>query len=152
MKRTGEAIWRGILKTGAGQISTHSHILDNAPYSYISRFDRNHGTNPEELIAAAHAGCFSMQLAAELEKARIPFSEIYTTATFSFEKSAQGWTVEEILLNTKGTVDVKHEDEFLLAAGRAKETCPVSRLLKANITLQAMVVEPEVNELPGAAP
>ena len=152
MKRSGEAIWRGILKTGAGQVSTQSRYLDNAPYSYVSRFERNHGTNPEELIAAAHAGCFSMQLAAELEKDHIPFSEIQTLATFSFEKSANGWGVEEILLNTKGVLDIKYEDGFLAAAARAKESCPVSRLLKANIILQAMVAEAEVNEQPGAAP
>src|SRR5271170_97853 len=101
MKRKASAIWNGDLKTGTGSISTETGVLSNAPYGFVSRFEGGKGTNPEELIAAAHAGCFSMALSAQLGTANLKPQKIETTATVSLNKLEQGWTVTDVHLEVK---------------------------------------------------
>jgi len=104
MKRTGSAIWQGDLKTGKGTVSTDSGVLSHTPYSFSTRFENGKGTNPEELIAAAHAGCFTMALSAQLGEAGLTPEKLETTATVIFEKGEAGWTVTNITLNVRGKV------------------------------------------------
>src|SRR5271169_1881247 len=104
MKRKASAIWNGDLKTGKGSISTESKTLSNVQYSFTTRFENGVGTNPEELIAAAHAGCFSMALSAQLGEAGLKPEKIETTAAVSLEKLDKGWTVTEINLDVKAKV------------------------------------------------
>ena len=137
MKRKASAIWEGGLKDGKGVVSTESGILDNTKYSFHTRFEDAPGTNPEELIAAAHAGCFSMALSAELEKAGYKADKIETEAILSFEKREEGFTVTRILLDTTAKVPGIKKDEFDMIAGNAKVGCPISRLLKTEILLDA---------------
>jgi osmotically inducible protein OsmC len=141
MKRTAHAVWRGDLKTGRGTLSTESKVLREAPYSFSSRFEGSQGTNPEELVAAAHAGCFSMALSLELEKSGIHPHEIYTTAAVHSEKENGQWNIRGIHFTTKAIVDKIDADKFHLAANRAKENCPISRLLRGHITLDAAIEE-----------
>src|SRR5580704_18054375 len=104
MKRKASAVWNGDLKTGKGSFSTESKALSNAQYSFTTRFENGAGTNPEELIAAAHAGCFSMALSAQLGEAGLKPEKIETSATVSLEKLDKGWTVTEVLLEVKAKV------------------------------------------------
>jgi len=137
MKRKASAHWQGDLKGGKGTISSDSGVLSDARYSFTTRFENEKGTNPEELIAAAHAGCFSMALSAELGKASLTPESIRTTATVSLDKLDTGWTVTESHLDVTAKVPGASQEAFLTAALAAETGCPISRLLKAKITLDA---------------
>jgi osmotically inducible protein OsmC len=139
MKRRASAVWNGELKTGKGSISTESGSLSNLQYSFTSRFENGVGTNPEELIAAAHAGCFSMALSNQLGSAGMKPEKIETTATVNMEKLEKGWTVTDILLDVKAKVPGADPIAFDKAAGEAKAGCPISRLLNAKITLKTLL-------------
>jgi osmotically inducible protein OsmC len=137
MKRKANAEWRGDLKTGKGKLTTDSGVLSGAAYSFTTRFENEKGTNPEELIAAAHAGCFAMALSAELGKANLTPESLRATATVSLEKLESGWTVTASHLDLVARVPGASEQAFQTAADGAKANCPISRLLKAKITLDA---------------
>jgi osmotically inducible protein OsmC len=137
MKRKASAIWRGGLKDGNGAISSESGVLKETQYSFGTRFENGIGTNPEELIAAAHAGCFSMAFAAELGKAGITPESIHTTATITLEMLPTGPTVTESHLEVTAKVPGGDKAKLLEIASGAKAGCPISRLLKANITMDA---------------
>ncbi len=137
MKRTATAEWRGDLKTGKGAISTESGVLNAAGYSFTTRFEGEKGTNPEELIAAAHAGCFTMAVSAELGKANLTAEKLTTTATVTLEKEASGLSVTSSHLELTAKIPGATEEAFLAAARTAETNCPISKLLKAKITLDA---------------
>ena len=139
MDRTASAVWHGGLKDGKGQISTQSGVLKDSQYSFGTRFENGIGTNPEELIAAAHAGCFTMALSAQLTTANLPPESIDTKATVTFEKTDAGPTITKILLATTAKVPGADKAAFDKAAQDAKSNCPISRLFKNNteITLDA---------------
>lgn len=137
MKRKALAIWQGGLKEGKGTISSESGVLRDSQYSFGTRFESGVGTNPEELIAAAHAGCFSMALSAELGKAGIAPESIRTTATVTLDKTDAGWTVTESHLDVTAKIPGVDTARFEAAAGAAKAGCPISRLLKTNITMDS---------------
>ena len=142
MKRKASAVWNGDLKTGRGQVSTESTVLKDAKYSFATRFENGPGTNPEELIGAAHAGCFSMALSAELSKAGFIPESVNTSATVNLENDPQtSWTVTGIHLETRAKVPGISAEKFAEVAAGAKAGCPISRLLKAvEITLDAKLV------------
>ena len=137
MKRKASAVWRGGLKDGKGTISSESGVLEETQYSFSTRFENGIGTNPEELIAAAHAGCFSMAFSAELGKAGITPESIHTTATITMDKTDAGWTVTESHLDVAAKIPGIDTAKFTAAANAAKAGCPISRLLKANVTMDA---------------
>lgn len=137
MQRTASAVWTGALKDGKGTISTQSGILSSTPYSFTTRFEGAKGTNPEELIAAAHAGCFTMALSAQLGTMNFTPQSLRTTATLSFEKLDAGWTISKIHLDVAGRVPGISAEAFQNVAQSAKANCPVSRVLKAEITMNA---------------
>ncbi|XHR31259.1 MAG: OsmC family protein [Chthoniobacteraceae bacterium] len=137
MYRKASAVWNGGLRDGSGTISTESGALPGVAYSFSKRFENEAGTNPEELIAAAHAACFSMALSAQLEKAGMKPERIQTTAAVSLEKGPDGFVIPAVHLDAAVTIAEPDEAAFELAAERAKATCPVSRLLNAEITLNA---------------
>ncbi len=137
MKRTAAAEWKGGLKDGAGIVSTGSGTLKNVRYSFRDRFEDGQGTNPEELIAAAHAGCFSMALSGELGKANLTPDSIQTTANLTLDKTDAGWTVTAIRLDLRARVPGATPEAFDKAAQDAKRGCPISRLLNTEITLDA---------------
>ena len=139
MKRKASAVWNGDLKTGDGRISTESRTLSNAQYSFMTRFENGVGTNPEELIAAAHAGCFSMALSAQLGTAGLKPEKIETTASVTLEQLDKGWTVTEVLLEVKAKVPGVDPAAFDKSANDAKAGCPISRLLNAKITMNAVL-------------
>lgn len=140
MKRNASAHWAGDLKTGKGTISTESGVLSKTQYSFSTRFENGVGTNPEELIAAAHAGCFSMAFSGQLGAAGLTAESIETTATVTFEKLEAGFTVTESHLVMKAKVPGATKEAFDTAAGNAKAGCPISRLLNTKITLDAQLV------------
>lgn len=141
MDRSASAVWHGGLKDGRGTISTSSGVLKDQQYSFSSRFESGSGTNPEELIAAAHAGCFSMAFANELATAGHPASSVDTTAVVTLEMLPGGPTVTKIHLKNKSSVPGIDKAKFDEIAKKAKEGCPISRLLKAaEITLDAQLV------------
>ena len=135
--RKPSAVWHGSLKEGNGRISTDSGVLRDTQYSFSTRFEDGQGTNPEELIAAAHAGCFSMALSGQLTTAGHPPEAINTTATLTMEKTDAGFTVTKIHLDVTAKVPGIDEAGFDTAANNAKAGCPISRLLKAEITMTA---------------
>jgi osmotically inducible protein OsmC len=137
MKRNANAEWRGGLKDGRGTISTDSGVLENAQYSFSTRFEDGKGTNPEELIAAAHAGCFSMALSGQLGNAGLTAESIRTTAGVKLEKTDAGFTITEVHLTVAARVPGASQEQFDTAAANAKAGCPVSRVLNAKITLEA---------------
>ena len=138
MDRSASAIWHGDLKQGTGALTTQSHVLNDTPYSFHTRFEDGVGTNPEELIAAAHAGCFTMALSSQLTSAGHPPTTIETTAVVTLATTDAGPTVTKIHLSTHATVTGIEKDKFDELAKKAKEGCPISRLLKAaEITLDA---------------
>ncbi|MEQ8404503.1 MAG: OsmC family protein [Oceanicaulis sp.] len=137
MKRTGHALWNGDLKTGKGELSTASGVLRDTPYSYTARFEDGAGANPEELIGAAHAGCFSMALAMILSEERHAPDEIRTQADVTLEKAGEGFEITAVHLSTRAKVSSLDADGFEKFAKSAKDNCPVSKLLKAEITLDA---------------
>jgi lipoyl-dependent peroxiredoxin len=137
MKRKGSAIWNGGLKDGKGTVSTDSGVLANTPYSFSARFENGKGTNPEELIGAAHAGCFSMALSGQLGAAGMTAESIATTASVTLEKVGDGFSITAVHLDVTAKIPGAGRDAFLKAANAAKEGCPVSKLLKATITMDA---------------
>ena len=139
MKRKASAVWRGGLKDGKGSLSTESGVLRDSQYSFGTRFENGMGTNPEELIAAAHAGCFAMAFSAELGKAGITPDSISVTATVSLDKTNAGWTVTASHLEVTAKVPGADRNQVLSIANVAKLGCPISRLLKAHITMDAKV-------------
>ena len=137
MKRTATAEWRGGLKDGKGEISTQSGVLAKTQYSFGTRFEQGAGTNPEELIAAAHAGCFAMALSMILGEAKLVAESIHVTATVSLEKVETGWTITESHLDLKAKIPGANKETFETAAKNAKAGCPISRLMTAKITMDA---------------
>ena len=137
MQRTASVVWNGALKDGKGSISTQSGTLSDAPYSFVTRFENQKGTNPEELIAAAHAGCFTMALSAQLGTMNVTPQSLRTTAAVTLEKLDAGWTISKIHLDVTANVPGISASAFDSAAASAKANCPVSRLLKAEITMEA---------------
>jgi len=137
MKRNASAEWRGGLKDGKGTISTDSGVLADTQYSFSTRFEEGVGTNPEELIAAAHAGCFSMALSGQLGNANLTAESIRTTASVKLEKTDAGFTVTEVHLQVVARVPGASQEAFETAANNAKAGCPISRLLNAKITMEA---------------
>lgn len=138
MKRTASAVWRGDLKSGRGVVSTESKVLQDAPYAFGTRFEDAPGSNPEELIGAAHAGCFSMALSGQLQKAGFTAESISTSAEVTLENDPQtSWTVKKIHLTTTAKVPGVSPEKFAELANGAKGGCPISRLLKAEISLDA---------------
>jgi osmotically inducible protein OsmC len=137
MKRNGSAEWKGGLKDGKGTVSTDSGVLSNTQYSFSTRFEDGKGTNPEELIAAAHAGCFSMALSGQLGSAGMTAESIRTTASVNLEKTDAGFTITAVHLNVTAKIPGADRAKFETAAANAKAGCPVSRLLNATITMDA---------------
>ena len=137
MKRKASAEWKGGLKDGKGTMSTDSGVLKNNQYSFSTRFENGVGTNPEELIAAAHAGCFSMALSGQLGNANLKADSIRTTATVTMEKTDAGFTVTASHLDVVARGPGASNEQFQTAASNAKSGCPISRLLKADITMNA---------------
>jgi len=137
MVRKASAEWRGGLKDGAGTISTESGTLKNTQYSFKARFESGTGTNPEELIAAAHAGCFSMALSAQLGAAGITAESIRTTASVTLEKVGEGFSVTSSHLDLIARIPGVEPAAFQKAADAAKAGCPISKLLNAAVTLSA---------------
>ena len=137
MKRTASAVWNGDLKSGKGTVSTQSGVLKDTGYSFTTRFENGTGTNPEELIAAAHAGCFAMALSAFLGKAGFTPERIATNADLNLEQVNGNWTITAIHLDLKAKVPKIDQKQFEAIATDAKANCPVSRVLNANITLTA---------------
>ena len=135
MIRKASAVWKGSLKEGKGTISTDSGVLSTTPYSFATRFEDGRGTNPEELIAAAHAGCFTMALSAQLGNAGITAESLETTAAVTLEKLESGFTVTKVHLDLTARIPGVDKAAFEKAAQDAKAGCPISRLLKAEITL-----------------
>jgi len=137
MERTASAVWNGSLKERKGTITTQSGVLSDAPYSFVTRFENGKGTNPEELIAAAHAGCFTMALSAQLGTMNFTPQSLRTSAKLTLEKLDAGWTISKIHLDVSARVPGISASAFESAAASAKANCPVSRLLKAEITMDA---------------
>jgi lipoyl-dependent peroxiredoxin len=137
MQRKARAVWKGGLKDGQGSVSSDSGILSNTKYSFKTRFEDGPGTNPEELIAAAHASCFSMALSAQLGSANLTPESINTTANLSLEKLDSGWTITAVHLDVNAKVPGASAEQFNKAAEDAKANCPVSKVLNAKITLDA---------------
>lgn len=137
MERTATAVWTGSLKDGKGSISTPSGVLQDSPYSFLTRFENGKGTNPEELIAAAHAACFAMALSAQLGTMNFTPQSLRTSATVALEKLDAGWTVTKSHIELAAKIPGITAEAFESAAQSAKANCPISRLLKAEITLSA---------------
>jgi lipoyl-dependent peroxiredoxin len=137
MKRTASAVWQGTLKEGSGTVSMQSGVLKDTPYSFRSRFGDGTETNPEELIAAAHAGCFTMALSLVLGNAGFPAERLATTATLSLDQVAGRWIISTVHLDLTAKVPGIDREDFEAAAEEAKQNCPVSQVLKATITLKA---------------
>src|SRR5262249_19187808 len=139
MQRNASAHWTGGLKDGQGTLTAPSGVLKNTPYSFATRFESQPGTNPEELIAAAHAGCFSMALSAQLGAAGMTAQSIDTTATVTLEKLEAGFAITTVHLQVKARIPGADKAKFDQAAKNAKEGCPVSKLLNAKITMDAQL-------------
>jgi osmotically inducible protein OsmC len=137
MKRSGSAVWRGGLKDGSGSVSTESGVLSAAPYNFGMRFENQKGTNPEELIAAAHAACFSMALSLFLGQEGMTAESIDTKATVSLEEVGGGFSVTSSHLETSVKIPNADRAKFEKAVETAKSGCPISKLLNAKITLDA---------------
>jgi lipoyl-dependent peroxiredoxin len=137
MQRKASVQWQGDLKAGKGTVSTDSGVLKDTPYSFAKRFGDEPGTNPEELIAAAHASCFTMALSAELGKANLVAERLRTTCTVTLDKVDGGWGVTESHLELTARVPGASEEAFRQAAQAAETGCPISKLLKTKITLDA---------------
>jgi osmotically inducible protein OsmC len=140
MIRKAKAVWRGTGRDGDGDLSTDSGVLAQTPYSYRTRFENEKGTNPEELIAAAHAGCFTMALAFQLQTAGYTPTELVTEAAVSLEPEGQGFTITRSALTLSASVPTLDEATFRRLAEAAEKNCPVSKVLRAEITLDAKLV------------
>ena len=139
MKRSAQAKWQGDLKTGTGTISTASGTLATTPYSFHSRFEQGAGTNPEELLAAAHAGCFTMALSAQLAQAGLNAESLETSCTITLEQKDGSFAITESHLQLKAKVPGATKEAFDKATGAAKSGCPVSKLFNTTITLEAQL-------------
>lgn len=139
MIRKATAVWRGTGKDGEGDLTTDSGVLSKTPYSYKARFENQQGTNPEELIAAAHAGCFTMALAFQLQLAGHNPTELRTEAAVSLDPEGQGFRISRSALTLHATVPGLADEEFRKLAEAAEKNCPVSKLLNAEITLDAQL-------------
>jgi lipoyl-dependent peroxiredoxin len=137
MNRKASAQWQGDLKTGKGTISTESGVLQETAYSFSTRFESGKGTNPEELVAAAHAGCFTMALSAELGKANLVPASLRTTCTVTLDKGEGGFAVTESHLQVVAKVPGASQEAFRKAAATAETGCPISKLFKTKITMDA---------------
>jgi len=137
IKRKGSAVWSGGLKDGKGSVSTQSGVLNETQYGFNTRFEDGAGTNPEELLAAAHAGCFTMALSGKLGEAGMTAQKLETSATVSLDKVDGGFAITAVHLDLVATIPGASEAAFQEAARKAKEGCPVSRLFNATITLDA---------------
>ena len=137
MKRTASAVWTGDLKGGKGALTTASGVLKETAYSFTTRFENGIGTNPEELIAAAHAGCFTMAFSGALGRAGFTPERLATEATLTLEQVSGSWTITTIHLALTGRVPTITPEKFQEIAADAKANCPVSRVLNAKITLEA---------------
>ena len=140
MIRKAKAIWRGTGRAGNGNLTTDSGVLNNTPYSFRTRFENEKGTNPEELIAAAHAGCFAMALAFQLQGAGFTPAELITEAAVSLDPEGQGFRISRSALTLRANVPNLDEATFARLAGDAEKNCPVSKVLNAAITLDAKLV------------
>jgi osmotically inducible protein OsmC len=140
MIRRAKAVWRGTGRAGTGDLSTDSGVLAQTPYSFKSRFENEQGTNPEELIAAAHAGCFTMALAFQLQVAGYTPTELSTEAAVSLDPDGQGFRISSSALTLRATVPNLDQATFARIARDAEQNCPVSKVLKAEITLDAKLV------------
>ena len=136
IKRTGSAIWSGGIKDGKGTLTTESETLSKTPYSFSARFKNAAGTNPEELIAAAHAGCFTMDLSGRLEARGMTAEEIRTTATLEIGRTEKGFSITHIHLDVHARIPDGDADIFRTEAFHAKENCPVSRVLDTDISVE----------------
>jgi osmotically inducible protein OsmC len=137
MQRKASAVWKGGLKDGKGTVSSTSGVLSNTPYSFATRFENAQGTNPEELIAAAHSACFSMALSAQLGAANLTPESVNTSATLTMEKLEAGWAITAVHLEVVAKVPGASAEAFKTAADNAKSGCPVSKVLNAKITMDA---------------
>lgn len=137
MNRTAKAQWKGDLKSGSGIISSASGVLSSTPYSFRDRFESGTGTNPEELLAAAHAGCFSMALSLMLQNEGLKADSIETTCTITLDKEGEGFAIKRSHLDLTAKIPRASEEAFRRAADAAKEGCPVSKLFDTEITLNA---------------
>lgn len=140
MKRKASAVWNGGLQDGKGSLTTDSGVLSKTQYSFSTRFAEGKGTNPEELIGAAHAGCFAMAFSGQLNEAGLTAEEIRATATVIMEKTDAGPTVTKVHLDVQAKVPGADQTAFETAANNAKAGCPISRLLNAEITMEAELV------------
>jgi osmotically inducible protein OsmC len=140
MKTYGSAAWQGGLKDGKGAISTNSGALKEYPYGFASRFEGKPGTNPEELIGAAHAGCFTMALSLILNEAKLTAEHMETTADVTLDKVPDGFAITAVHLTLKAKVPGADQAKLDELAGKAKAGCPVSKLLNAKITLDATLI------------
>ena len=140
MKRSASAVWKGGLRDGVGSVSTESGVLSNVPYDFRTRFENEKGTNPEELIAAAHAACYSMALSKILADAGMKAESISTRATVTLEQADGGFAVTSSALETRVKIPNADQAAFQKAADTAKSGCPISKLLNAKITLDAALV------------
>jgi lipoyl-dependent peroxiredoxin len=137
MIRKARAVWRGTGRAGNGELSTDSGVLEKTPYSFRTRFENEKGTNPEELIAAAHAGCFTMALAFQLQGAGYTPTELRTEAAVSLEPEGQGFRIRSSALSLRAVVPNLDQDAFARMAKDAEQNCPVSKVLRTEITLDA---------------
>jgi osmotically inducible protein OsmC len=140
MQTYGSAVWQGGIKDGKGAISTKSGALNSYPYGFASRFEGKPGTNPEELIGAAHAGCFTMALSLILGEAHLTAEQMETKADVTLEKQGEGFAITSVHLTLRAKVPGATEAQFAELTAKAKAGCPVSKLLKAEITLDAALI------------
>jgi lipoyl-dependent peroxiredoxin len=140
MIRKAKAVWQGTGRDGNGHLFTDSGVLAETPYSFKTRFENEKGTNPEELLAAAHAGCFTMALAFRLQRAGYMPAELNTEAAVTLEPEGQGFRISRSALTLRAKVPNLDETKFVELARDAEETCPVSKVLKAEITLDAKLI------------
>ena len=138
--RKAKAVWRGTGRAGSGNLTTDSGVLAETPYSFKTRFENEKGTNPEELIAAAHAGCFTMALAFGLQAAGYTPTELTTEAVVTLDPEGQGFRISRSALTLRAKVPNLNETKFLELAGAAEKNCPVSKVLNAAITLDAKLI------------
>ena len=141
MQRKGSAVWKGGLKDGKGTVSTASGVLSNTPYSFAQRFESVPGTNPEELIGAAHASCFSMALSGQLGAAQLTADVIETTSTITLEKLESGFAITSAHLDVTARVPKADQAAFMKAAEAAEKGCPISKVLNAKITMTATLLQ-----------
>ena len=137
MVKKGSAVWKGTIKEGGGTISTETGVLRDAPYGFKARFESGPGTNPEELIGAAHAGCFSMAFSLMLGNAGLTAERIATEAAVSLEKVGEGFEITKVHLTMRAKIPGATDAQFQEIANKAKAGCPVSKLLKAQLTMDA---------------